>query len=124
MSARAVRALWVLAGAAALLTGLVGVVVPLLPTVPFVLLAALCFSRGCRRCERWLLEHPRFGPPLRDWREHRALSLRTKQVACLTMAAGAVIAWMLLPGPARWAPGTVCLVVGAWLWRRPTRPEP
>src|SRR5687767_5166736 len=86
--ARAVRALWVLAGALALLAGLIGIVVPLLPTVPFLLLAALCFSRGCRRCERWLLDHPRFGPPLRDWREHGALTLRTKQVASVMMAAG------------------------------------
>ncbi len=53
------RALWLTAGVVALLVGGVGVFVPLLPTTPFVLLSAFCFSRGCVRCENWLLAHPR-----------------------------------------------------------------
>lgn len=122
LSARAARALWVAAGTLALLAGLIGIFVPLLPTVPFVLLAALCYSRGCQRCERWLLEHPRFGPALRDWRAQRALTLRTKQTAILMMAGGATLAWWLLPGPVRWLPGLVCTAVAVWMWRLPTRP--
>ena len=52
------RGLWLGAGVVSLLLGLVGLALPVVPTVPFVLLAAWCFSRGCRRCERWLLEWP------------------------------------------------------------------
>ena len=66
------RALWLSAGLVALLLGVVGIFLPLLPTTPFVLLAAACFSRGSTRCERWLLSHRTFGPMVRDWRRHRA----------------------------------------------------
>ena len=56
------RVLWSLAGTLALATGIVGIFLPLLPTTPFVLLAAFCFSRGSARLEAWLLAHPRWGP--------------------------------------------------------------
>jgi len=115
------RLLWVLGGTVALVTGLVGIVVPLLPTTPFVLLAAFCFSRGSERCERWLLEHPRFGPMVRDWRTHRAVPLRAKQFATLMMAVGSVWAGWTLPMPVAWVPALVCTAVAVWLWRLPTR---
>src|SRR5262245_29487642 len=92
-SARWRRLLWVVAGMLALFTGVVGIFVPLLPTTPFVLLAALCFSRGSERWERWLLAHPRFGPIVRDWRAHHAVPLRAKQLAWTMMALGS--AWAL-----------------------------
>ena len=113
------RVLWFLAGAIALVTGIVGVVVPVLPTVPFMLLAAFFFSRSCTRCERWLLEHPRFGPPLRTWREQGALSRRAKRWALASMAAGCAIAWWLLDGWVRALPMLVCSAVALWLWQRP-----
>ena len=56
------RLLWLLGGFLALGLGLVGVITPVLPTVPFVLLAAWCFSKGSARWEAWLLAHPRWGP--------------------------------------------------------------
>jgi len=75
--------------------------VPLLPTTPFVLLSAFCFSRGCVRCENWLLAHPRLGPLVRDWRAERAVPLRAKQWASVMMVFGCVVAWLHLPAP--WA---------------------
>ena len=119
--ARWQRVLWATAGALALFTGLVGIFVPLLPTTPFVLLAAFCFSRGSERCERWLLEHPRFGPMVRDWRERRAVPLRAKQLATVMMALGSVWAAFTLPARVAWLPAVVCTVVAVWLWRLPTR---
>jgi uncharacterized membrane protein YbaN (DUF454 family) len=115
------RLLWAAAGVVALVTGLVGIVVPLLPTTPFVLLAAWCFSRGSERCERWLLEHPRFGPIVRDWRDRRAVPLRAKQLATVTMALGSVWAAFSLPLSVAWLPGLICSAVALWLWRLPTR---
>jgi uncharacterized membrane protein YbaN (DUF454 family) len=113
------RALWLGAGSASLLLGLLGIFVPLLPTTPFVLLAAWCFSRGCARCERWLLQHPRFGPMVRDWRERRAVPLCAKQAALAMMALGSAWAWWLLPARFAWLPALCCAGVGWWLWHLP-----
>jgi uncharacterized protein len=118
---RALRWLWLLGGALALLLGLLGVVLPLLPTTPFVLLAAFCFSRGSQRWEQWLLQHPRWGPMVRDWRATRAVPLRAKQLATVMMTASSVWAWSTLPSSWRWAPGLCCACVALWLWRLPTR---
>lgn len=115
------RALWVAAGALALATGIVGIFVPLLPTTPFVLLAAFCFSRGSARCERWIVEHPRFGPLVRDWRGQRAIPLRAKQLAWLMMAAGSALAAWRLPPAIAWLPAVLCAGVAWWMWRLPTR---
>lgn len=115
------RLLWLLAGSASLLLGLVGIFVPLLPTTPFVLLAALCFARGCARCERWLLQHPRLGPMVHDWRERRAMPLRAKQLASVMMAVGSAWAWWVLPRFG-WLPALCCAGVALWLWRLPTAP--
>ena len=74
-------------GGAALATGIIGIFLPLLPTTPFVLLAAFCFARGSPRWEAWLLAHPRWGPMVRDWRDHRAIPWRAKLLAWTMMAA-------------------------------------
>jgi uncharacterized membrane protein YbaN (DUF454 family) len=114
------RALWLLAGACSLLTGIVGIFLPLLPTTPFVLLAAFCFSRGSLRCETWLLQHPRFGPMVRDWRAHRAVPLRAKQLATVMMALGCAWAWWVMPPRFGWLPALACAAVAAWMWSLPT----
>jgi uncharacterized protein len=118
---RAVRGLWLAAGGLALLLGLVGVVLPLLPTTPFVLLAAFCFSRGSQRWEHWLLHHPRLGPMVRDWRATRAVPLRAKQLATLMMTISSVWAFFTIASVWRWAPGLSCAGVVLWLWSLPTR---
>ncbi|HMZ01885.1 MAG TPA: YbaN family protein [Burkholderiaceae bacterium] len=110
---------WLIAGLLALLLGIVGIFVPLLPTTPFVLLAAACFSRGSSRCERWLLEHPRFGPMVRDWRAYRAIPLRAKQFAFVMMAIGSVSAALSMPR-LKWLPALCCTAVAIWMWRQPT----
>lgn len=115
------RWVWLLCGLLCLLTGLVGIVLPLLPTTPFVLLAAFCFSRGSARCEQWLLTHPHFGPMVRDWRANRALPLRAKQLATVMMTVSSIASWWWLPSPVGWIPGVCCSGVAIWLWRLPTR---
>lgn len=113
------RAAWAGAGSVALGLGVAGIFLPLLPTTPFVLLAAFCFSRGSTRIDRWLTGHPRFGPMVRDWRTRHAVPRRAKQLATLMMTAGSAWAWWVLPGPWRWLPALCCAAVATWLWRLP-----
>ncbi|WP_428771619.1 YbaN family protein [Vibrio sp.] len=61
--------------------GLLGILVPLLPTTPFLLLASGCFMRSSPRFHRWLHQHPTFGPILTNWHQHRALNAKVKRNA-------------------------------------------
>lgn len=115
------RWLWGVAGAVSLALGVIGIVLPLLPTTPFVLLAAFCFARSSARYEHWLLSHPRFGPMVRDWRVYRAVPLRAKQLAWAMMVLSSALAWWTLPASVHWIPAACCTVVGFWLWRLPSR---
>jgi uncharacterized membrane protein YbaN (DUF454 family) len=115
------RLIWLLGGVLSLVLGIIGIFVPLLPTTPFVLLAAFCFARGSSRCERWLLGHRVFGPMVRDWRANRAVPLRAKQLASVMMAFGSVMAAFKLPLHLAWLPAACCAGVAAWLWSLPTR---
>ncbi len=117
------RLVWGLAGAVSLAAGIVGIFLPLLPTTPFVLLAAFCFSRSSTRCERWLLQHKTFGPMIADWRSHHAIPLRAKQLAWSMMAIGSVWAALVLPLRWAWLPATCCAAVALWMWRLPTAPR-
>ncbi len=116
------RLLWLAAGVLALVTGVAGIFLPLLPTAPFVLLAAFCFSRSSSRCERWLVEHPRFGPMVSDWRASHAIPLRAKQLAWTMMAGGSAWAAWVLPSRWAWLPVLCCAAVALWMWRLPTAP--
>ena len=115
-----VRLLWWLLAYASLGLGIVGIVVPGLPTVPFVLLSAFAAARGSRRLHRWLLAHRQFGPMIRDWERERAVSRRAKRLAIGMMALCAIV--MFLTAPKWWmaAIGTSLMaIVAMWLWRRP-----
>lgn len=114
------RPLWFLFGVIALVVGVIGIFLPLLPTTPFVLLAAACFARGSRRVEAWLLAHPRFGPMIADWRRSRAIPMRAKKLAIAMMAVSSAISAVLLSGVLAWVPALVCAAVAAWMWSLPT----
>ncbi len=58
--------------------GIAGIVLPLMPTTPFILLAAFAFARSSPRLHDWLVTHPRLGPTINGWRTHRAISRRAK----------------------------------------------
>ena len=114
---------WTAAGAMMVLLGIIGAMLPVMPTTIFLILALACFSRASPRLEHWLLQHPRFGPPLRQWREHRAVSRRGKAMACLGMAIGFVA--MCLGHPPWWViamVGAMELAVLVYLLRRPEGP--
>ena len=113
------RTIYLVAGFLALALGAIGAVLPLLPTVPFAILAAFCFARSSPRLERRLLEHPVLGPHIRRWREHGAVSRRGKIAALVAFAASAVIGLVTLAWPWMLIPAGVAVVGGTWIWRRP-----
>ena len=67
--------------------GAAGLVLPLLPTTPFLLVAAWAAPKGSPRLAAWLEQHPLFGPPLQAWREQRAVPARAKRLTCLLLLA-------------------------------------
>lgn len=100
--------------------GIIGAFLPVLPTTPFLLVAAWAATRGSPELHRWLHEHPRFGPPLIAWEEKRAVATPTKWLALSLMAASWLI--MLLLTETWVVPaitGVLFLSVGAFLITRP-----
>jgi uncharacterized membrane protein YbaN (DUF454 family) len=116
------RTTFVVMGHASLAVGFVGIFVPLLPTTPFVLLAAVCYSRGSERFHIWLHQHPRFGPMIHAWREHRAIGPKAKVVAAVTVILSLTYSFLRLDPP--WNVGA--LLVGAavltFILSRPSAP--
>lgn len=103
--------------------GLAGAVLPGLPTVPFLLVAAACGRRGWPELAARLESHPRWGATLRDWHRYRAVPRRAKWLATAMMAAS----WALLAqsGAGPWVLGPLALLfcgILAWLWNRPDSP--
>ena len=99
--------------------GLIGIALPLMPTTPFLLLAAVCFSKGSDSIYRWLINHPTLGPPIINWREKRAITRRSKIVATVSMLVLLVITPLVgAPWWAAAAQGAVLTVVAIFLWRQ------
>jgi uncharacterized protein len=115
-----VRAVYLTLGLIAVALGVIGIFLPVLPTVPFMLLAAFMFARSNPAWERRILEHPRFGPPIRAWRERGAIGRGGKVAALLALTASAAGGFVLLEGVWRFVPLGVALVTGSWIATRPS----
>lgn len=108
-----------LAGLAALMLAFIGLFLPLLPTVPFVLLAAFCFARGNPAWEKRLVEHPRYGPHIVAWRTRGAISRKGKMAAIIAFALSAMLGLLLLALPWSLVPLAAALIGGSWIVTRP-----
>lgn len=118
------RFFWLALGFASLALGIAGLFLPLLPTTPFLLLAALGFSRSSPKFHAWLVNHRTFGPPILAWEENRAISRKGKIAATLAIALTPPLT--LLFGPPWWAlfaQFAILAGVLAFIWTRNDPPE-
>lgn len=101
--------------------GIIGAFLPLLPTTPFLLLAAWAATRGSPELHRWLYEHPKYGPQLIAWEEKRAVSTEAKILACTLATSSWIIMLLMTDG---WLVPTVTGILfvcgGTFLVTRPS----
>ena len=106
--------------------GLIGAVLPVLPTTPFMLLAAACYVRASPRFYNWLLNTRAFGPLIREWRLYRSIPWRTKLTAIALMAVtlSTSIVFFVKQPYAQGATSLFGVALAAWLYRIPSRDRP
>ncbi|WP_324826743.1 YbaN family protein [Qipengyuania zhejiangensis] len=105
-------------GLLSVLLGAIGAFLPIMPTVPFLLLAVYFFARSNPEWERKILEHPHWGPQVLNWRERRAISRRAKTMAIGAMTTGAVFTWYTLGAPWYYVSLAILVVAGSWIATR------
>lgn len=122
----ALRLLFMLAGSSFLVLGIAGALLPVLPTTPFMLLAAASFARASPRCYNWLLNNPVFGPTVLEWRRYRSIPWRVKITAivlmAITLSASILffVPWLEL----QIALALLGVALGIYLYRIPSRDRP
>ena len=120
---RLVRMLLICAGSLCIFFAFIGVVIPFLPTTPFLLLAAACFAHSSERAYAWMLNNRLLGRYIRDWREKRGISLATKiwAISSLAFVLGSSIIWFVPLMPIKIGLGIVGIGASTYIWRLPTR---
>jgi uncharacterized membrane protein YbaN (DUF454 family) len=116
------RHIYLVLGIGCVALGFIGAFLPVLPTTPFLILAAACFARSSPRLENWLLSHRQFGPMLRAWRERGAIPRKAKLMALAGMSIGFIAFWMgSNPGPLLIVGVGVIMLSGlAYVFSRPS----
>jgi uncharacterized membrane protein YbaN (DUF454 family) len=115
------RILYLIAGWLSVGLGIIGIVLPLMPTVPFMILAAFCFARSSPKFEAWLVNHPQFGPHILRWRQNGAISRKGKYAASIAFSISAIIGVIFIKMPWGLAPLAVATIGISWIWSRPDR---
>lgn len=115
------RVFWVTAGGLSVGLGTLGIFLPLLPTVPLMILAAFCFGKSSPRLHDWLITHPVYGPHIVDWRERGAIHAGAKKVATASIAVAFGLSILLGVRPAvLMIQALVLCAVLVFIWTRPT----
>lgn len=115
------RLLWAALGWTALGLGLVGVLLPVMPTTPFIILSAFAFGRGSPAMRARLERNRHFGPAIRQWEERGAIRRRHKAMACTFMAASLVGAvWLSLSPWVLLLQGSAMAAAMAFVLTRPS----
>jgi len=118
------RAIFVTGGLIAVVLGVIGIVLPVLPTTPFLLLASWCFARSSPRFHHWLIQHPKLGPLITMWQSGKGIPKKARNRAILAIAAGMTVSaivvgklWLVLMR------AVIGLSVSLYLLRLPIAPE-
>jgi uncharacterized membrane protein YbaN (DUF454 family) len=115
------RFVWILFGFTALGVGVLGIFLPLVPTVPLVLLAAFCFAKSSERLHKWLTGHKTFGPMISDWNENGAIRPNAKKMATMSIAIVFGISLILgLPTKVLVIQAVTLTCVLVFIWSRPS----
>ena len=115
------KALWNIAGIAFVALGIIGALLPVMPTTIFILLAAACFARGSERLHAWLVNHRQFGPLIRDWQQRGAIRRPAKRMALVAIGLSFILtAGLGVPG---WVLAVEAVTLGAVSLFIVTRPE-
>lgn len=121
-----VRAVLIACGTIAVALGLIGVFLPVLPTTPFLLLAAACYARASPSLYRRIAHSKTLGPAVIEWRRHRSIPWRTKLFAIVLMSVSILVTATLFVRP--WWGKAALIAVGLataiWLYRIPSRDRP
>lgn len=99
--------------------GIIGIFIPGLPTVDFILLAVFFAARGSENLHQWLLNHRFIGPIIKEWRENRRIPKKAKYMSTISMSIAAGVMIWTIPHPWFVYPAIACmLVVLIWMWRK------
>ncbi len=108
-------------GLLSLAVGIVGIFLPLLPTAPFVILAAWCFMRSNQRFHQWVIRHPVFGPLIENWNRDGSIPWGAKAFAVVSLSSSAFLVWWRIPIlNVRIAIWIVMMAVALFILTRPT----
>jgi uncharacterized membrane protein YbaN (DUF454 family) len=122
MLSRAAKLTWLIIGILSLGLGALGILLPLLPTTPLVLLAAFSFARSSERLHEWLINHDIFGALIDKWRQYGAISHRAKIVSVVSMVV--ILGISLVAAVPAYVVGIQVVVLGAAATFILTRPLP
>jgi uncharacterized protein len=91
------RTIWIVGGSLSLIMGLIGIIVPLLPTTPLVLLAGFCYSKSSPRLYNWLMTNPYFGHYIADYKSGKGVPLRIKIFAVTVVWTSVIFTLTMIP---------------------------
>lgn len=119
---KGMRLLFIGLGSVFFMAGLIGVVLPVLPTTPFMILAAACWAKGSQRFHNWLITHRTFGKMVVDWQQHRAIPRKAKYLAWTMMTLSCAMLFYRFSADLQWLAWlttAICVVTALWMYRLP-----
>ena len=120
---RPLRIIYHIIGLLMIVLAIIGAILPIMPTVPFLLVASWCFARSSPRFHHWLHNHKVFGPPIKQWEEQGVISPFVKILAVGGMSVG-FCSFLLIAKPVLWL--TICtaivlILISVYILTRPSR---